>query len=199
MFYPENVSIPEIYFNKNTSLNYFTSNRINIVQSQISNRIFNIVGILDNLRVYILINLGCGTGITEHFDFFKKNFVIGIDISFFMLKIYSNKYINNDSILMDIETTLLPFRYKSGDIFISISCIQWLKKCKNLIRSYFDYPKHYYFRCIKNSCVVQFFIVSKQNTNELFKIYKKGKKNNFLIKDSFCENISKKYYLFCNN
>jgi SAM-dependent methyltransferase len=202
MCFPEIHSTPETYFNQNFAVQYFSSNRIIKVQAKLSFRTLAILGVLEKLGPNILVNLGCGTGVTEKLSPVEKNFIIGLDLSYFMMKIHSKRTIMIESILLDIQTTFLPFRSHCIDLCISISCIQWLKKSPKLNvpnviifenQNFFDY------RCINNLCVMQFFPISKKNLKKLLNIFTNLKHKIFLITDKKNNEASKKYFIFCQN
>jgi SAM-dependent methyltransferase len=198
MCFPEIKNLPEIYFNQNLAISYFSSNRIISVQNFLSYRIFNILGILENLESTVILDLGCGNGIIENLTLFKKNFVIGLDVSYYMLNLFSKKTITLESILIDIQNTILPFRIKTIDFCTSISCIQWLKSISFFIfsNSKFHYEKYFNFKCISNFSVLQFFPMSKKNLYKILTIFTKIKRKNSVIIDKKIKKINKKYFIF---
>jgi 18S rRNA (guanine1575-N7)-methyltransferase len=202
MCFPEINSTPEIYFNQNLVIQYFSSNRIIKVQTRLSFRALAILGILEKLGPNILVNLGCGTGVTEKLTPVEKNFTIGLDVSYFMMKIYSRRTIMTESILLDIQITFLPFRPQCIDLCISVSCIQWLKilpdsNASNVI--IFEEKQFFDYRCINNLCVMQFFPISKKILKKILKIFTNIKHKIFLIIDKKNKETSKKYFIFCRN
>jgi hypothetical protein len=202
MCFPEINNTPEIYFNQNLVIQYFSSNRIIKVQTRLSFRAFAILGILDKLGPNILVNLGCGTGVTEKLSAVEKNLTIGLDVSYFMMKIYSKRTVMTESILLDIQLTFLPFRPQCIDLCISVSCVQWLKFLPNSNASnfiIFDQKQLFDYRCINNLCVMQFFPISKKILKKILNIFKNIKNTSFLIIDKKNKETSKKYFIFCRN
>ena len=201
MCFPEINNLPENYFNQNLAIQYFSSNRIIKVQSFLSYRVCNILGILENLESNVVVDLGCGTGIFEKLTQTRKNFVIGLDISYYMMNLLTKKTTITESILIDFQKTSLPFRIRSIDFCISISCIQWLENFSFFVitDSQLYYQRFFEFKCISNLSVMQFFPISKKNLNKTLKIFIKQKKKSFVIIDKKTKKINKKYFILYRN
>jgi hypothetical protein len=193
-------NLAEIYFNRMTSINYFCSTRMIEVQTKLSFRILNLSGVSDNIQSNIMINLGCGAGLIENLNPFRKNFLIGIDISFFMIRIYSKRNTMADSLLIDIEKTFLPFRINTIDLCISVSCIQWIANLET--SGYFNnssnnFKKYFSIKFVRNLCIMQFYPKSLINLKTILDIFVEKQKKKYLIIDKKSKNTSQKYFIFC--
>lgn len=120
---PEHQAPPEIFYNEEEAAKYATSSRMIEVQTTMTNRALELLLLPE--KPCLLLDIGCGSGlsgdtITEHGHFF-----IGYDIAPHMLNLALQREVDGDLILCDAGR---PPRFRAGtfDGAISISALQWL-------------------------------------------------------------------------
>lgn len=136
---PEHQAPPELFYGIDESKKYTQNSRIIEVQERCTERALELLALPDD-EPAILLDLGCGSGlsgetITEH-----GHMWIGMDISSAMLDVALEREVEGDLILSDLGQGT-PFRPGMFDGAISISAIQWL--C-NADKSYHHPSKRLY-------------------------------------------------------
>lgn len=121
---PEHTAPPELFYGVDESRKYTHNSRIIEVQEKCTERALELLALPDD-EPAILLDLGCGSGlsgetITEH-----GHVWIGMDISSAMLDVAIEREVEGDLILSDLGQGT-PFRPGMFDGAISISAIQWL-------------------------------------------------------------------------
>lgn len=121
---PEHLAPPEIYYGEDVSRKYTTNTRMMDIQARMAERALNLL-LLPDADPCLLLDIGCGSGISGECISERGYMWIGYDISQPMLSIAQEREIDGDLILADAGDGL---RFKPGtfDGAISISALQWL-------------------------------------------------------------------------
>ncbi|KPI45563.1 uncharacterized protein AB675_385 [Cyphellophora attinorum] len=120
---PEDLLPPDLFYNDTESTKYTTSSRIQRIQSDMTHRALELLH-LD--RPSLILDVGCGSGLSGEILSEEGHTWIGMDISPSMLAVALERdEVNGDLLLGDMGQGL-PFRPGSFDAAISISAIQWL-------------------------------------------------------------------------
>ncbi|KQK01213.1 18S rRNA (guanine-N(7))-methyltransferase RID2 [Brachypodium distachyon] len=122
---PEVQAPPEIFYNEVEARKYTTSSRIIEIQARISERALELLALPDDGVPKMLLDIGCGSGLsgetlTEH-----GHHWIGCDISKSMLDVALERETEGDLLLADMGEGL-GLRPGVIDGAISISAVQWL-------------------------------------------------------------------------
>lgn len=131
---PEYESPPEVifckyiliqyYYNSIEAKKYTQNSRIIEIQTKLSERALEILGLSENSGCLIL-DVGCGSGLSGSCIENAGHMWIGCDISQDMLNIANESDLIGDFIARDMGSGL-PFRSGIFDGVISISALQWL-------------------------------------------------------------------------
>ncbi|VDM17320.1 unnamed protein product [Hydatigera taeniaeformis] len=121
---PEHIAPPEIYYNEKEAEKYTSNSHMIEIQTKLSERAFELLALPED-QPALLLDIGCGSGLSGEVLTENGHSWIGIDISEAMLKVALERESEGDLLLGDIGE-LLPFRGGSFDGAISISAIQWL-------------------------------------------------------------------------
>nr|XP_053636728.1 probable 18S rRNA (guanine-N(7))-methyltransferase isoform X2 [Cherax quadricarinatus] len=121
---PELQAPPQVYYGVDEARKYTQNSRIIEVQEKCTERALELLALPDDTPA-LLLDLGCGSGlsgeaITEH-----GHMWVGMDISPAMLDTALEREVEGDMLLADIGQGV-PFRAGMFDGAISISAIQWL-------------------------------------------------------------------------
>ncbi|KAI5300599.1 hypothetical protein KEM56_002335 [Ascosphaera pollenicola] len=125
---PEDILPPDLFYNDNESRKYTTSSRIQNIQSNMTHRALELLG-LDSPSM--ILDIGCGSGLSGEIlsdvppSEGGPHIWVGMDISPSMLDIALQRDVEGDLFLADIGQGV-PFRPGTFDAAISISAIQWL-------------------------------------------------------------------------
>ncbi|KAL1543787.1 18S rRNA (guanine1575-N7)-methyltransferase [Salvia divinorum] len=122
---PELQAPPEIFYNDDEARKYTSSSRIIDIQAKLSERALELLALPDDDVPRLLLDIGCGSGLsgetlTEH-----GHHWIGLDISGSMLNVALEREAEGDLILGDMGQGL-GVRPGVIDGAISISAVQWL-------------------------------------------------------------------------
>mmetsp|Transcript_69448 Transcript_69448/g.224620 ORF Transcript_69448/g.224620 Transcript_69448/m.224620 type:complete len:277 (-) Transcript_69448:137-967(-) len=156
---PEHQAPPEIFYNDEESKKYTTSSRIIEIQTKMAERALQLLLLPD--RPCLLLDIGCGSGISGEAISDAGHEWIGYDISPAMLRIANERDVEGDLILADAGQGL---RFRPGlfDGAISISCLQWLCNCDKRGHEPFKRLKCFFDRlytCLRKGAraVLQFY------------------------------------------
>lgn len=122
---PEHLAPPEIFYNEEESQKYATSSRMIDIQTRMAERALELILLPE--RPCLLLDIGCGSGISGQAISDAGHTWIGYDISPSMLAI-ANDRVDGDMVLSDAGQGP-SFRPGSFDGAISISALQWLCNC----------------------------------------------------------------------
>lgn len=122
---PELQAPPEIYYNEKEARKYTNNNRIIEVQTALTDRALELLLLPDDNVPKLLLDLGCGSGLSGEILEQAGHHWIGLDISEAMLSVAVEREVTGDLCLSDLGTGL-PFRAGCFDGAISISAVQWL-------------------------------------------------------------------------
>lgn len=121
---PEFIAPPEIFYSEVEAHKYTSNTRIIEIQSQLAERALELLS-LDDSHPSLLLDIGCGSGLSGEILSEDGHVWVGVDISQHMLKVGVEREVSGDTIELDMGQGL-PFRSGLFDGAISISAIQWL-------------------------------------------------------------------------
>ncbi|KAK8916149.1 hypothetical protein KSP39_PZI023350 [Platanthera zijinensis] len=122
---PEFQAPPEIFYNDSEARKYTTSSRIIEIQSKISERALELLNLPNDGVPRLLLDIGCGSGISGETLSENEHHWIGFDISQSMLDVALEREVEGDLLLADMGQGL-GLRPGVIDGAVSISAIQWL-------------------------------------------------------------------------
>lgn len=122
---PERQAPPEIFYNDKEARKYTTSSRIVKIQAKLSERALELLALPDDAVPRLLLDIGCGSGLSGETLSESGHHWIGMDISESMLEVAVERETEGDLLLSDIGQGL-GFRPGTLDGAISISAVQWL-------------------------------------------------------------------------
>eukprot|EP00931_Biecheleriopsis_adriatica_P050508 TRINITY_DN2924_c0_g1_i2.p1 TRINITY_DN2924_c0_g1~~TRINITY_DN2924_c0_g1_i2.p1 ORF type:complete len:277 (-),score=55.76 TRINITY_DN2924_c0_g1_i2:33-863(-) len=120
---PEHQAPPEIFYNDEESQKYATSSRMIEIQTKMADRAIDLLLLPD--RPCLILDVGCGSGISGEAISERGHAWVGYDISPSMLKVAHEREVDGDLFLADAGQSL-NFRPGTFDGCISISALQWL-------------------------------------------------------------------------
>ncbi|KAM7512680.1 hypothetical protein LguiB_011555 [Lonicera macranthoides] len=122
---PELQAPPEIFYDDVEARKYTCSSRIIEIQAQLSERAVELLALPDDGVPRLLLDIGCGSGLSGETLSENGHQWIGLDISKSMLDIAVEREVEGDLILGDMGQGL-GLRPGVIDGVISISAVQWL-------------------------------------------------------------------------
>ncbi|PON66139.1 putative 18S rRNA (guanine-N(7))-methyltransferase [Parasponia andersonii] len=122
---PELQAPPEIFYDDDEARKYTSSSRIIKIQSELTERALELLALPDDGVPRLLLDIGCGSGLSGETLSEKGHEWIGLDISQSMLNVALEREVEGDLLLRDMGQGL-GFRPGVIDGAISISAIQWL-------------------------------------------------------------------------
>lgn len=122
---PEIQAPPEIFYNDEEARKYTSSSRIIQIQAKLSERALELLALPDDGVPRLLLDIGCGSGLSGETLSENGHQWIGLDISQSMLSVALEREAEGDLILGDMGLGL-GFRPGVIDGAISISAVQWL-------------------------------------------------------------------------
>ncbi|CAN6552100.1 unnamed protein product [Malus baccata var. baccata] len=122
---PELQAPPEIFYNEDEARKYTRNSRIMEIQSELSHRALELLALPDDGVPRLLLDIGCGSGLSGDTLSESGHQWIGLDISQSMLDVALENEVEGDLLLGDMGQGL---GLRSGviDGAISISAVQWL-------------------------------------------------------------------------
>ncbi len=122
---PEESAPPEIYYNETEARKYTDNSRIIKIQTALTERALELLALPDDGTPKLLLDLGCGSGLSGETLTENNHIWVGTDISPSMLEVANERDVEGDLCLNDLGQGV-PFRMGSFDGAISISAVQWL-------------------------------------------------------------------------
>ncbi|XP_061989621.1 18S rRNA (guanine-N(7))-methyltransferase RID2 [Rosa rugosa] len=122
---PELQNPPEIFYNDDEARKYTRNSRIMEIQSELSERALELLALPEDDAPRLLLDIGCGSGLSGETLSESGHQWIGLDISQSMLDVALENEVKGDLLLADMGQGL---GLRSGviDGAISISAVQWL-------------------------------------------------------------------------
>lgn len=122
---PELQAPPEIFYDDVEARKYTSSSRIAEIQTKLSERALELLALPDDGVPRLLLDIGCGSGISGETLSENGHQWIGLDISHSMLNVALENEVDGDLLLGDMGQGL-GLRPGVIDGAISISAVQWL-------------------------------------------------------------------------
>ncbi|KAG5248457.1 18S rRNA (guanine-N(7))-methyltransferase [Salix suchowensis] len=122
---PELLAPPEIFYDDSEARKYTSSSRIIDIQARLSERALELLALPVDGIPRLLLDIGCGSGLSGETLTENGHQWIGLDISQSMLNIASEREVEGDLLLGDMGQGL-ALRPGIIDGAISISAVQWL-------------------------------------------------------------------------
>lgn len=121
---PEHRAPPEIFYNEEEARKYTANSRMIEIQVNLAERALELLGLTDD-QPNLLLDIGCGSGLSGDVLSETGHYWVGFDISKAMLDVAKEREVDGDIILHDAGQGL-PFKPGSFDGCISVSALQWL-------------------------------------------------------------------------
>ena len=155
----------DVFYNEEEAHKYTINTRMINIQTQLTKRALEILAIPKG-KSKLILDIGCGSGISGTVLGSKGHMWIGLDISRAMLKVASDREVEGDVLHADMGHGF-GFRSGSFDGAISISALQWLcsaeQSCQNPWRRLNRFFASLYACLIKGArCAFQFYPSSPQ-------------------------------------
>ncbi|XP_066594480.1 18S rRNA (guanine-N(7))-methyltransferase [Prorops nasuta] len=157
---PEHMAPPEMFYNMEEAKKYTQNSRMMDIQVQMCERAIELL-LLPEDKSSLLLDLGCGSGLSGSVLEEQGHVWIGMDISPAMLDVALKREVEGDLILGDMGHGM-SFRAGSFDGAVSISALQWLcnadKASHNPVKRLYKFFSTL-FACLSRSAraVLQFY------------------------------------------
>eukprot|EP00850_Spirogloea_muscicola_P011218 SM000069S20655 [mRNA] locus=s69:26030:28545:+ [translate_table: standard] len=122
---PEAQAPPEVFYSAAEARKYTTSSRIVDIQARLTERAVELLALPDDGAARLLLDVGCGSGLSGEALTEAGHHWIGCDISPAMLDVALDREVEGDLLLEDMGQGL-GLRPGVIDGAISISAVQWL-------------------------------------------------------------------------
>lgn len=164
---PELLAPPEVFYNEDEARKYTQSSRMVDIQVQMCERAIELLLLPDD-EACLLLDIGCGSGLSGSVLEDYGHTWIGVDISSAMLGVALEREVDGDLILGDMGQGM-PFRAGTFDGAVSVSALQWLcnadKKSHEPVKRLYKFFSTLY-ACLSRSAraVFQFY---PQNSEQI--------------------------------
>ncbi|XP_049767253.1 probable 18S rRNA (guanine-N(7))-methyltransferase [Schistocerca cancellata] len=195
---PEHQAPPEVFYNEQEAKKYTQNSRMIDIQVQMSERAIELLALPDD-NPCLLLDLGCGSGLSGSVLEDAGHIWIGVDIAQAMLEIALEREVEGDLILGDLGHGV-PFRAGSFDGAVSISALQWLcnadKRSHNPVKRLYKFFSTLY-ACLNRTAraVLQFY---PENSDQVELVTTQAMKAGFfggLVVDYPNSTKAKKFFL----
>mmetsp|Transcript_13387 Transcript_13387/g.25588 ORF Transcript_13387/g.25588 Transcript_13387/m.25588 type:complete len:298 (-) Transcript_13387:83-976(-) len=122
---PEHVAPPEIFYNNAEASKYARNTRMMEIQERLTERALELLALPEDGIPKLLLDIGCGSGMSGETITEAGHVWVGTDISSSMLHVALERQVEGDLALGDMGQGL-PFRPAMFDGAVSISAVQWL-------------------------------------------------------------------------
>uniref|UniRef100_A0A182QR13 18S rRNA (guanine-N(7))-methyltransferase n=1 Tax=Anopheles farauti TaxID=69004 RepID=A0A182QR13_9DIPT len=123
---PEHRAPPEIFYNDDEAKKYTNNSRIIDIQVQMCERAIELLALdPDDDSPQLILDIGCGSGLSGSVLEDQGHVWIGVDISKSMLDVAIEREVEGDLLLNDMGQGM-PFKAGTFDGAVSISALQWL-------------------------------------------------------------------------
>ncbi|PNH11944.1 putative methyltransferase WBSCR22 [Tetrabaena socialis] len=122
---PEHTAPPDIFYNEEEARKYTTNSRMIAIQASLTERALELMALPADGLPRLLLDLGCGSGLSGEALSEAGHVWVGCDISAAMLDVAVDREVEGDLVLSDLGHGL-PLRPGAFDGAISISAVQWL-------------------------------------------------------------------------
>ena len=122
---PERTGPPELFYDEVEARKDTTNSRIMEVQASLTKRALELLNLPDDGVPRLLLDLGCGSGLSGEILSEAGHLWVGLDIRRAMLDVALERDVDGDLIVGDMGTPL-PFSPGTVDGAVSISAVQWL-------------------------------------------------------------------------
>jgi 18S rRNA (guanine1575-N7)-methyltransferase len=122
---PEHENPPEIYYNDDEARKYTVNTRVQQIQGEMTERAIELLNLPDG-KPCIILDIGCGSGLSGEVLQEYGHEWVGLDISESMLKVAREDEDSTGDLFLQDAGQGVGYRPGSFDGCISISCLQWL-------------------------------------------------------------------------
>uniref|UniRef100_A0A182N4K8 18S rRNA (guanine-N(7))-methyltransferase n=1 Tax=Anopheles dirus TaxID=7168 RepID=A0A182N4K8_9DIPT len=123
---PEHSAPPEIFYNDDEAKKYTNNTRIIDIQVQMCERAIELLALdPDDDSPQLILDIGCGSGLSGSVLEDQGHVWVGVDISKSMLDVAIEREVEGDLLLNDMGQGM-PFKAGTFDGAVSISALQWL-------------------------------------------------------------------------
>ena len=195
---PEQMAPADVFYNEEEARKYTINTRMITIQEKMTKRALELLAIPKG-KSKLILDIGCGSGISGSIVGSKGHMWIGTDISKAMLQVASEREVEGDVMHSDMGHGF-GFRHGTFDGAISISAIQWLCSAEKSSQNPWKRLNHFFsslYACLVKGarCAFQFYPSSPQQVEM---ITAAAMKNGFiggLIVDFPNSNKARKYFL----
>jgi len=120
---PEHTAPPEVFYNEEEAKKYTSNTRMIEIQSRMCERALELLNLPE--EPCLLLDVGCGSGLSGSVISEHGHMWIGMDISQAMLNVATEQEVEGDVLLSDMGCGV-PLRPGTIDGVVSISALQWL-------------------------------------------------------------------------
>lgn len=122
---PEHTAPADIFYNQDEAAKYTTNTRMIAIQEALTKRALELLALPQDGMPRLLLDIGCGSGLSGEALTDQGHAWVGVDISAAMLGVAREREVEGDLLLGDMGQGL-PLRTGTFDGAISISALQWL-------------------------------------------------------------------------
>lgn len=196
---PEQLAPADIFYGEDEAKKYTLNTRMIEIQQELTKRALQILAI-PKKTPRLLLDIGCGSGISGQVLSDRGHMWVGLDISKAMLNVASDREVDGDVLHADMGHGF-GFRPGTFDGAISISALQWLcsaeQKTQNPYKRLNKFFSSLYACLIKGArCAFQFYPSSPEQVEMITNSALKNGFTGGLIVDYPNSQKAKKYYLF---